>query len=339
MRASTPFAGILGHEAAVGALEGLLAAGRMPHALLFHGPAGVGKATIAERLGRALLCRAGGCGECDDCALFERGNHPDFMGLALELRKDSKTEYRKQILVDQVRRISAIIGLAPRHGARRVFLIDPADKMNAEAQNALLKTLEEPPSHAVLVLIESRPQILAATVRSRCFSLGFGPLRAESLARLLESRGFDPREALERAALAEGRPGRAIELDVKGLRERRAILLDGLERLASRRDIGTIEKLGAALAGKNEPALQSNLDLLAALLRDAARAALNGGDKTLVHADVADRLTRLGEMLGAERSADLVAATDRLRDQLRFNLNRSLVAESLLAAVAGGPLP
>jgi len=298
-----------------------------------------GKATIASHLIRALLCKNNGCGTCADCSLFDAGNHPDFMKLTLELRKDSKTEFKKQIVIDQVRRVSSVIALAPRHGARRVFLIDPADKMNTEAQNALLKTLEEPPPHAVMILIASRPQVLAATVRSRCFSLGFGPLRAAVLASLLEARGIDRREALERAALAEGRPGRAMELDLERLRERRAFLLDGLERLAGGRDLRAIEALGSTLAGKTEPELQSNLELLMALLRDAARSAASEGTETLVHADLADRLSRLGRTLGAERAAELVAATDRLRDQMRFNLNRSLVAESLLAAVAGGPLP
>jgi DNA polymerase-3 subunit delta' len=335
----SPFDGILGHEASIAALKGLLSRGRMPHSMLLHGPVGVGKATVASRLTRALLCRDSGCGRCEDCSLFDAGNHPDYVFLTLELRSDSKTEYKKLIVVDQVRRISSLIALAPRHGARRVFVIDPADRMNAEAQNALLKTLEEPPPRAVILLIASRPQVLVATVRSRCFALGFGPLRADALARMLQARGFDRREALERAALAEGRPGRAIELDLARLRERRSILLDGLERLAERRDLRVIESLGTALAGKNEPALQSNLELLMALLRDAARAAASGDTETLVHLDVAERLQRLGQTLGAERAAELVAATDRMRDQLRFNLNRSLVAESLLAAVAGGPLP
>ena len=333
------FATILGHERPLEALNGLLERGRLPHAVLFHGPEGVGKASIAKLLGRALVCHALGCAACDDCRLFDAGNHPDFVHVKPQLRKDSKTEYRKQIVVDQVRQLSNMVGLAPRLGARRVILIDPADKMNVEAQNALLKTLEEPPPHTVLILIAARPQVLAPTVRSRCFALGFGPLRAEDLARLLESHGFDAQEALARAALAEGRPGKAIELDLEALRERREKLLDGLERLASRRDIGALQALAAAFAGKDEPALQTNLELLAALLRDAARCASGDGDEVLVHADLADRLSRLGRTLGAERSAALVASVDRLRDQLRFNLNRTLVAESVLAAVAGGPLP
>ncbi len=332
------FATILGHQRALEVLTGLLTGGRMPHAMLFHGPEGVGKASIARLLGRALICRDLGCATCEDCRLFDAGNHPDFVHVKLELRKDSK-EYRKQIVVDQVRRVSSLVGLAPRKGARRLILIDPADRMNLESQNALLKTLEEPPPHTVLILIAARPQVLVSTVRSRCFTLGFGPLRAADLARLLESRGFDAREAMARAALAEGRPGRAMELDLEALNERRESLLDGLERLASRQDIGILQRLGAAVAGKDEPALQANLELLSGLLRDAARSASGGGSEVLVHADLADRLSRLGQTVGVERAAELVASVDRLRDQLRFNLNRTLVAESVLAAVAGGPLP
>ena len=136
-----------------------------------------------------------------------------------------------------------------------------------------------------------------------------------------------------------GRPGTAIELDLEALRERRETLLAGLERLSSRKDIGALQALGAAFAGKDEAALQTNLELLATLLRDAARSALGDAAEVLVHADLADRLSRVGRGLGAERAAALVQSIDRLRDQLRFNLNRTLVAESVLAAVAGGPLP
>jgi DNA polymerase-3 subunit delta' len=329
---------ILGHERALEVLTRLLEGGRMPHAMLFHGPQGVGKATIARLLARALMCREHGCAECEDCRLFDAGNHPDFVHVQLELRKDSK-EYRKQIVIDQVRLLSSLVGLAPRKGARRLILIDPADRMTLGAQNALLKTLEEPPPHTLLILIAARPQVLVSTVRSRCFSLGFGPLRAADLAHLLETRGYDAREALARAALAEGRPGRAMELDLEALNERRESLLDGLEHLASRRNIGMLQSLGAAVAGKDEPALQANLELLSGLLRDAARAASGDDSEILVHADLADRLARLGQTLGVERAAELVASVDRLRDQLRFNLNRTLVAESVLAAVAGGPLP
>jgi DNA polymerase-3 subunit delta' len=332
------FASILGHERALEVLNSLLDRGRMPHAILFHGPEGVGKSSIARLLGRALMCQEHGCSSCENCRLYDAGNHPDFIHVQLELRKDKK-ELRKQIVVDQIRRLSSVIGLAPRMGARRLILIDPADKMNLEAQNALLKTLEEPPPHTVLILIAARAQVLVSTVRSRCFSLSFGPLRATTLADMLESRGFDASEAMARSALAEGRPGNALDLDLEAATARRETLMDGLERLASRRNIGLLQTLGTALAGKDEPALQSNLELLSGLLRDAARSASGDGSEALVHADLADRLSRLGQTLGVERAAGLVQSIDRLRDQLRFNLNRTLVAESVLAAVAGGPLP
>ena len=130
------FATILGHERPLAALDGLLERGRLPHAMLFHGPEGVGKASVARLLGRALVCRELGCAACDDCRLFDAGNHPDFVHVKLELRKDSKTEYRKQIVVEQIRQLSTLVGLAPRLGARRVFLIDPADKSPRSTSSA-----------------------------------------------------------------------------------------------------------------------------------------------------------------------------------------------------------
>jgi DNA polymerase-3 subunit delta' len=334
----TLFAPILGHSRALDVLTGLLERERVPHSMLFHGPEGIGKASIARLLARALICREHGCSKCEDCRLFDAGNHPDYLHVKLELRKDKK-EYLKQIGIDQIRQLSSMVGLAPRMGARRLILIDPADRMTLGAQNALLKTLEEPPPHTLLILIAARPQVLVSTVRSRCFSLGLGALRAGDLAQMLEGRGFDGREAMARAALAEGRPGKAIELDLQALNERRESLLAGLERLAARRNIELLQSLGAVLAGKDEPTLQSNLELLSGLLRDAARAASGDSPDVLVHADLADRLARLGQTLGIVRSAELLGSVDKLRDQLRFNLNRTLVAESLLAAIAGGPLP
>ena len=104
---------ILGHERTLEVLTGLLERERMPHAMLFHGPEGIGKASIARLLGRALICRELGCAACEDCRLFDAGNHPDFIHVKLELRKDKK-EYRKQIVVEQIRQLSALVGLAPR---------------------------------------------------------------------------------------------------------------------------------------------------------------------------------------------------------------------------------
>lgn len=333
------FDSILGHNRAVEVVSSMLARDRMPHAMLFHGPSGIGKATLAKRLAQALLCPDGGCGHCDTCHLTEAGNHPDLAWISRQLKKGSKSEYSKQIVVDQIRGLASLVGLAPRMGVRRVFIVDPADAMNGEAQNALLKTLEEPPPRVNLILIAARPQTLVPTVRSRCFSLGFAPLRSEELARLLIDRGIDESEAQARAALAGGRVGEALELDIERSQELRESLLELLERYSRRQNLDSLPAQADSFAGKDDTTLLMHFDLALGLLRDAARLCSTGDELGLVHQDVGRRLQLLGEQLGAQRCAQLVSAFDKLRDQLRFNLNRKLVAESFLAAVAGGPLP
>lgn len=352
------FEEVIGHEEPRRALARLLASGKIPHALLFHGPEGVGKRLVADLFAASLLCEAPrrpsgeACGQCLSCRKVAHGNHPDLLVVTRLPKKEKAadadggdaedddageggaSDLRAFLVVGQIRELTRHASFAPREGARRVILIDPADRMNAEAQNALLKTLEEPPGAAVIVLVASRPHALLPTVRSRCFALGFGSLAPDRLADALRSRGMEAAEARRRASLAEGRPGRAIGLDLEASARRRDDLLDALLALAdSRRGVAELSGCAEALVGEDEATLLEGLALVAALSRDAARAA--SGAAELLHADAADRLARLGSALGAARAADIVALADRLRGDLRSNVNKTLVAETLLAAFAG----
>lgn len=334
-----------GQRAAVEALRKMLATDNIPHALLFVGPEGVGKRTAARAFGASLIL---GREWTADDAFDAASDHPDLLTVGREVkdrtpqsRRDDPAEedLKKFITVDQVRRVCSVAGQRPRSGKRRAFIIDPADRMNHEAQNALLKTLEEPPPSTILILVASRAHAMLPTVASRCFRLRFNALRTDELAELLVEQGLDREEALERAALSEGRPGHAIELDLDELRERREELLGFLEQLATRPTAAAeLPGVAAALAGKDDATLHGSLDLFQTLLRDACRAALDPG-ADLIHRDQADRLALLGKRLGRERATGLIRSIDRARAAGRINLNRTLVAEALLAAVAGGPLP
>lgn len=345
-----PFDAIAGHRRPIELLRRMLREDRLHHGLIFEGPEQVGKATAARALAAALVCRAATppCGDCDGCRMVAGGTHPDVWNVGLLPKgvtdplappPESPDDARKLIVVDQIRKLRELAAFGPRLGPRRVFVIDPADAMNAASQNALLKTLEEPPGSAVLILVASRPHLLLPTVRSRSFRLGFSAVPTGELAGWLESRGHDPAEARARAALAEGRPGRALELDVERLREHRDRVLSALEGLSEHRwSVGSVPKIAKPLSGSDRELLDS-LDLVEGLLRDAARCALGVADERLVHGDVAERLGRLGRRLGSRRAAGLVRAAERMRGDLRFNVNRTLIAEALLAGVAGGPLP
>jgi DNA polymerase-3 subunit delta' len=170
----------------------------MPHALLLHGPAGVGKLDLGVALAKGLLCEAPiegqACGECDACNWFEQGNHPDFRRLEPE---DNETGEHsadtgrgkagkkggRVINVDMVREVIAFLSLSAHRGGWRVALVQPAEWMNAAAANALLKTLEEPPSGVLLILVTHQLGRLLPTVVSRCRKVHVGlPDRATSLA-------------------------------------------------------------------------------------------------------------------------------------------------------------
>jgi DNA polymerase-3 subunit delta' len=347
---SDGFEEILGHEAPIQTLRGLLLAGRVPQAMLFHGPEGIGKSMVARAFAAALLCgecQDGSCGDCHSCSLLTHGNHPDLWvvgreakGATRSRKVDAAGELSRWIRVDQVRKLAELAPQAPRQGRRRVFLIDPADAMNSEAQNALLKTLEEPASRSVLILLAPRPHLLLPTVRSRCLSLPLAPMKVARLVEALRARGFGPDEAAARAALAGGRQCRALSLDVETLADRRETVLQAIERLADGRNSAEqLPRLAADLAGRDEGTLLEGLELLESLLRDIARASLEGAPDSLVHGDLSERLDRIGAIIGPPRAALLVESVERLRGQLRFNLNRTLIAESLLAAVAGAPPP
>lgn len=145
---------------------------RLPHALLLQGQEGLGKRVFALRFARMLLCAdaadEGACGRCKSCHLLGAGNHPDLMRIGVE-------EERSAITVDQIRAITDFLSLKPHTAAHKVVIVAPADLMNLNAANALLKLLEEPPASGVFLLVSSRPMRLPATVRSRCVPILFRP--------------------------------------------------------------------------------------------------------------------------------------------------------------------
>jgi DNA polymerase-3 subunit delta' len=198
------------HQAARGRMEAAVANGRLPHAVLLHGPAGVGKERFAAALAAALFCKRRGtslqaCGECAECALSRAGSHPDLHWLR-------RLEDKKSISVDQVRETCERLGMTSMRSGYRVAIVAPAQALTVNAQNALLKTLEEPAPRTLLILVTPRPSGLLATMRSRCQRIEIArpsePVAVEWLSRelsapvapgLLEIAGGAPLRALELA--------------------------------------------------------------------------------------------------------------------------------------------
>lgn len=187
-------------------------AGRLHHGLLVVGAAGLGKRELAEALLGAALCRdrdAQGmaCGSCRDCVLRIAGNHPDIVYLGLGTRDDGKQ--RTEIIVDQVRSLSARLAMSTQLGGLQLALIDPADALNVNAANALLKTLEEPSRATIIILLSDNPARLPATIRSRCQRVELRPpLPAQALPWLV-ALGFAEDEASQALRASQGNPGLA----------------------------------------------------------------------------------------------------------------------------------
>jgi DNA polymerase-3 subunit delta' len=233
-----PFSELIGQDRALGALRAALRRGTLHHAYLFAGPAGVGKGRAARLLAQAANCEGSGpagiapgyredpCGACVPCRKIARGNHPDVLELSEErvMVKAGRWEPRsgrtpsKDIVVDQVRDVvDHRLAMKRYEGRRRFVLIDPADAMNPQAQNALLKTLEEPPEGTTLVLVAGSADSLLPTIRSRCLRVAFAPIPDAQVVARLRAEGRGEVEAGLAAALAAGSLGRALALDPEEL--------------------------------------------------------------------------------------------------------------------------
>lgn len=207
--------------------------GRLPHALLFTGPQGLGKGHFARVFAQALLCdmpRADGtaCDECRACMLYAAGTHPDITLVAPE-------EQGKAIRIDQIRALAQSLALTPQYGSRRVVILEPADRLNSAAANGLLKTLEEPASGALLILITARPAALLPTIRSRCQTISFAPPAREVAESWLEGRIKTDVAAAPILDLVGGRPLAALALIENDSLEQRMAMFEALRGIAAGR--------------------------------------------------------------------------------------------------------
>lgn len=206
--------------------------GRLPHALLLAGAPGLGKADFARRLSDSLVCPQAGeggdaCGRCPSCGSAQAGTHPDQRFVAPE-------EPGRPIKIDAIRQLTANSVLSANEGGFRVFVIEPADTMNHAASNALLKTLEEPRPRTLLILVSSRPDRLAATIRSRCQLLKFAIPGAELTRTWLRERGIDD-NVDELLAVSGGAPLRALQAREHGWLEESRRLSEELLTLKHRK--------------------------------------------------------------------------------------------------------
>ena len=309
----------------------------LPPALLLAGPAGVGKRRTALAIAQALNClqpvttefEVDACGECASCRRIERGVHPDVITIEAG---DTGT-----IKVDQVRDVIDRAGYRPFEGRRRAVIIDEADAMVHAAQSALLKTLEEPPSASVFILVSSIPDALLATVLSRLSRLRFGVLApAEVADALMRDHGYAEADARAAAADADGSIGRALEAQSMDLTDARALAQRLLEQTARVSDPARrIESAKDLVPKKSSAAIERDqlavcLRVMASLLRDLGILANRADPSSLANADLQGPLSRLTESFDSERSMRAFGAVDRALAALERNASPKVVADWLV---------
>jgi DNA polymerase-3 subunit delta' len=322
-----PFRDVAGHRHLLDLIAAATTRETLPPSLIFSGPEGVGKRTAAIALAQLLNCPtpkgADACGVCASCTRIARLVHADILLVA---PGDTGT-----IKVDQVREAIERTGYRPFEGRRRVVIVDDADAMLAEAQNALLKTLEEPPASSMFVLITSRPDLLLPTVRSRCQRLRFGRLAAEDVAGILmKSHGFDKVEAQAAAAAADGSVGDALEGGLADYIEAREAAIEVLQGVAGSADPRRrLDSAKTIAGGGDRDEVRLRLRALASILRDIGVVGANADGRHLANADLAAALRRLVGTFDRVRISNAFAAIDRALEAIDRNASPKIVADWL----------
>jgi DNA polymerase-3 subunit delta' len=321
------FRDVLGQERVLNYLKAALRRERLAHAYLFLGPEGVGKESVAKALAGALNCTepledGDACGVCPSCKRLAAGTHPDF----LVIRPTSK-ERPPKIVIDQIREFRRLTAYPPVAGGWRVTLMKPGEDLKDESANALLKTLEEPPSQNLLILTAGVEADLFPTVVSRAQKLAFAPLPYPLITRELIRRGLSPSQAALLAALSGGSLGRALAMEPEELLRQRQQVLTDLSAL-SQGNATTALDWAQGLA-KATTETDTFILLTQLWYRDLLLLSYGAPERLLAHQD------RLAE-LAAEAAQNQhkvwlakLAALNAAQRQLRANLNPELTLDLL----------
>ncbi len=365
------FSEFLGNERLVAALRGTLRSQRVPHALLFTGPRGVGKYTLARMFAQAANCERlpdDFCGVCETCqrisllaepqklieqGLAERGEsadaatverlplilqtHPDVWALVPDPVRLKTPVARPMMRIGQLRAVQRAAYFQPM-GRRRVFILDGAETMNWNVANVFLKILEEPPGSATLILTAPSPHVLLPTIVSRCLQFHFAPLPQSEVEKILQEKtDRKPADRKLAAQLAEGSPGLAIEMDVEQTVQRHRDALRILERTARAEGFAQLFADTGALAKDRDSSFEDHLQVFYSLLGDLLELTSGAKQPALRNPHLSKELEALGKSVNSSWIMRAIAGFDELHSGLRRNLNKQLGLDALAASLAPNP--
>ena len=334
------FSRISGQERAVSSLRAALTRGQLHHAYLFGGPDGVGKELCAVTLAQAANCEKltdDACGACPSCKRIAKRNHADVLFIVPEAeqvsrgwagRSDFDLTPSRDIKIAQIRKLQDRLSLRALEARRKFAIICEAQQLNPQAQNALLKTLEEPPQDTTIVLVSSAPNALLPTIRSRCLKLSFGPLPLDFIAqKVMQEKKADASAARLCAALSGGSLAAALDFDPKALAARDA-LIAAIEGLPEKDGRGAIHF--AAEFGDDRAAAEIALELLVAWYRDVAAISSGMPAESLANRDLAELAQKSAQRLTVPEILRRIELCSEVRGTLRGNANPRLQVEQLV---------
>lgn len=362
-----PFSEILGHERIVTALQGMLAGKRVPHAMLFAGPRGVGKYTLARMFAQAANCERlpnDSCGECDTCrsiarladpaplitqGLTERGEsadaamvervpliletHPDVWAIVPDPVRLKSPVARPILHVGQLRAVQHAAYFRPV-ARRRVFILDGVETMRWDHANIFLKILEEPPETATLILLTTSPYALLSTIRSRCVQFFFSPLGNGQVEQILSERSaMEAQDRKLAAQLAEGSPGDALALDLARSTELRRAVLHILMSAAEGHSFSELFSQTTQLVKGQSVPFETVLELFYSLLTDLLEISAGCVEPKLRNPIFGKELTSLGRRVTSAWVERAVQGLDELSGRVRRNINKQLGLDAVAASL------
>ena len=315
---------LFGHAETVEHLRKNIADGKFPHAVIFSGAEGIGKRLAAEICAAALLCDnpidGSPCGTCESCKLVAARTHPDFYVVEPE-----STKTARNIKIGQIRAMQSEAALRPINSVRRVVILDGAELMNTAAANCLLKTIEEPPSQTIFILLTANRSSLLMTIRSRCMTINFDKLPATQIRDALIQRGVETAEAERLSVIANGSFGRALTLKDSGGAQIREAALDTLIKISCATLTNEdIFKQGAVVAEWSRDTFADFVTHVQKILRDITFADV----MTPHNPDLAPRLSEI--KIPERKIFAMIEAGVESHRRLKSNANLRLLAEAYL---------